>query len=94
MSNNITNPEDLTEISDRKRKELVSKNRYNRGNIFSESHPDALSDGDRWGKGENDGDIGNSIDMRKRKELTSKNGYNRKDQYDVGADVDIPNSPV
>lgn len=71
----------LTEIADKEREKLITKNTYNSKREYSSSHKNALSDGDEKGMGENGGSIGTSIDIKTRKELTLMNKYSEKNEY-------------
>jgi hypothetical protein len=42
---------------------------------------DALSDGDDYGKGENDGNVGSATDIRLRTEVVARNKFNQKNGY-------------
>tara|TARA_R110000803_G_scaffold47825_9_gene99667 strand:- start:28283 stop:28597 length:315 start_codon:yes stop_codon:yes gene_type:complete len=69
----------LQDIGDQKRKELLALNQgkfgYSDNKNYSESHPNALSDGDSKGKGNpdvalaasGDADVGNDTDINSRK---------------------------
>lgn len=63
------------------RDQLIAKNIYNKNDMYVDSHPNALSDGDEKGRGEVNGVIGTSTDIRKRDELIAKNMFNKNRQY-------------
>lgn len=71
----------LEEISLQYRKREEARNSYNKNKEFNAGHPNALSDGDEKGKGENNGSIGSSTDIKERKESQAKNKYNRNKEY-------------
>lgn len=71
----------LEDISIEYRKKQVNKNIYNKNNEFNSGHPNALSDGDVKGKGENDGSIGSSEDIKLRKQTLVRNTYNSNNEY-------------
>lgn len=72
----------LLEYSAQFRTEAITKNKYTKNNVFGASHPDAISDGDDLGRGENSGSIGTRTDIAKRNELESKNIYSANNPYD------------
>lgn len=63
------------------RDKLISKNIYNKNDEYSGSHDRALSDGDKYGRGEVNGEIGTSEDIKQREELMAKNKYNKNNEY-------------
>ena len=69
-------------LAEQYRKEVVSKNYYTSNQIYNSNNPNALSDGDEKGKGENDGKIGSSIDIQNRIGNLAKNTYNENNIYD------------
>lgn len=71
----------LEDISIEYRKKQVNKNIYNKNNEFNSGHPNALSDGDVKGKGENDGSIGSSEDIKLRKQTLVRNTYSPNNEY-------------
>lgn len=71
----------LLESSKEIREKLIAKNIYNKNDVYSESHANALSDGDTHGRGEVDGVIGTIDDINKRNELLSKNKFNKNKEY-------------
>jgi hypothetical protein len=60
-----------------------AKNTYNKEDEYVTGHPNALSDGDEKGKGEQDGVIGSSTDIAKRGESATRNIYNRNNEYGI-----------
>jgi hypothetical protein len=44
-------------------------------------HPNAMSDGDDRGKGENNGNVGSSIDIQTRTDVVARNKYNGSKGY-------------
>lgn len=71
----------LLDSSKEIREKLIAKNIYNENDVYSESHANALSDGDKHGRGEVDGVIGTIDDINKRNELLSKNKFNKNKEY-------------
>ena len=63
----------------------VAKNDYNDNDQYFSGHKNALSDGDEWGKGENNGNIGGATDIKTRKTAISKNKYNSNNEYNAGS---------
>ena len=63
------------------RTELLAKNAYSNGKGYSSGHPNALSDGDEKGKGENDKKIGSLTDINTRTESVSRNYYGENRRY-------------
>lgn len=63
------------------RKKAENKNPYNKNNEFGASHPNAVSDGDDKGKGENGGQIGSKTDIAQRSQAATKNKYNKNKEY-------------
>lgn len=63
------------------RDKLIVKNTYNNNNSYSESHKNALSDGDDKGKGAVGDSIGSQTDINKRNELMVKNMYSNNKEY-------------
>lgn len=56
---------------------------------YSASHPNALSDGDEWGKGENGGQVGGLTDRITQTQLT----YSSGNKYKPGMGYDNFNYP-
>jgi hypothetical protein len=52
--------------------------------MYNASNPNALSDGDEKGKGENSGKIGSLTDINTRTESLSRNFYNGEKGYNAG----------
>lgn len=71
----------LEEISVQFRKAQLNRNPYDKNNEFGASHPNALSDGDDKGKGENNGSVGSKTDISQRKLSEAKNKYNKNKEY-------------
>lgn len=74
----------LEEINKIFREAQVNKNTYGFNDEYRSEHPNALSDGDEFGKGENSGQVGNSTDIRMRKSLMAKNKYSFNNEYNQG----------
>jgi hypothetical protein len=58
------------------------RDEYNNNNEYRLGHPNALSDGDDLGRGENNGQIGTKTDISQRKIAEAKNRYSANNQYD------------
>jgi hypothetical protein len=71
----------LLESGKEYREKLIAKNSYNRNNEYTNSHKNALSDGDEHGRGELNGTIGTSVDIKQRETLIAKNKYNSNNEY-------------
>jgi hypothetical protein len=63
-------------------RELV-RNKYKATSEYRASHPNALSDGDELGKGENNGSIGSATDIRERNVAEARNRFTKNNQYDI-----------
>jgi hypothetical protein len=72
----------LEDISEQYRKREEARNSYNKNDEFGVGHPNALSDGDEKGKGENAGQVGSKTDIEQRKLAAAKNKYNLNRPYD------------
>ena len=73
----------LEDNSIEKRKEMLSKNKFNSNSAYSTSHTAALSDGDENGKGKSGDSIGSKTDIAKRIEADAKNLYNKNEPYGI-----------
>lgn len=76
----------LSKIAEEQRKKLFSKNDFKENNKYSSVHPDALSDGDKIGRGTGDFDphnqkTGTSTDIRERKDDLKVNKYSTNNPY-------------
>ena len=76
---------DLTAIADLQRKSLIVKNDYKNENPYSSTNPDAISDGDEFGKGTvvflNTINGGSSLDVIERKNEIKINEYQPDKPY-------------
>jgi hypothetical protein len=72
----------LDTLSQEFRDKLIAKNDHNSNSEYSASHPDALSDGDNYGKGNNNASVGGADDIAARNRLLAKNKYNSNNEYD------------
>jgi len=75
----------LLESSQQYRERIVTKNTYKQDDQYVTGHKNALSDGDEWGKGEKNGNIGGATDIITRKSDLTKNKYNSNNQYDASS---------
>jgi hypothetical protein len=78
----------LLNNSDQYRKREFARNAsttYTPNDPYGVSHPNAKSDGDTKGKGEQNGSIGSSVDIAKREELQAKNSkwFTKNKPYDA-----------
>jgi hypothetical protein len=75
----------LTAIADLQRKSLIVKNDYKTANPYSAVNPDAISDGDEFGKGTgvflDTSKGGSSIDVLERKNEVKINYYQPEKPY-------------
>lgn len=62
----------------------IVRNIYDKEDNYNVSNTRAKSDGDEFGKGENNGSIGSVTDIAKRNELQTKNLYNKNNEYGIG----------
>jgi hypothetical protein len=60
---------------------LIPKNTYKESFAYGPNNPDALSNGDEFGKGELNGSIGSKTDISVRTKLAAINIYNENNQY-------------
>lgn len=77
-----TAAEVLRRVGSEERSKLLSKNEYpseERG--YNASHPNAKSDGDDKGMGENNGSVGTKTDIKKRNELVATNIFSANKPY-------------
>ncbi len=76
----------LSKIAEDQRKKLFPKNDFKNNNQYSTTHPDALSDGDKIGRGVGSFDIhnesiGTSDDILKRKDEIKVNKFSTNNPY-------------
>jgi hypothetical protein len=64
------------------RNENLKRKQYGKNNEYSSSHPNALSDGDEFGKGERNGQIGGATDIVMRAKLLKFNKYGKDNAYE------------
>lgn len=64
-------------------KELLSKNKFTKGDRYNVAHSRALSDGDDFGKGLNGGNVGSATDITTRNGLLAKNMYTKSNPYNI-----------
>ena len=72
----------LETISKEFRDKTLAKNSYSNNDDYGVSHPNALSDGDNKGTGENSGSIGSATDIQSREKLLVKNKFSPNKPYD------------
>ncbi len=74
----------LLERSKSIRENLLARNPYSSAKPYNENHPNAISDGDSKGRGENaSGQVGTSVDIAQRNKLVAKNKYRAGKEYTV-----------
>lgn len=61
----------------------VVRNKYKTTDEYRASHPNAKSDGDEAGKGENNGSIGGKTDIAQRNTAEARNFYTKNNAYDA-----------
>lgn len=62
---------------------MLAYNSYSEAVPYGPSHPNALSDGDRIGRGDFNGRIGTSDDISARTRQLAMNKYSEADPYNV-----------
>ena len=63
---------------------MLNRNQYNTDlNGYDTNHPNAISDGDELGKGENNGNIGGLTDINTRTDNKNRNLYNDQNGYSL-----------
>ena len=72
----------LEEISEQFRKREIVRNDHDQNDQYSGTHPDALSDGDEKGKGDNNGQVGGLTDIKTREAQMVRNKFNVNRPYD------------
>jgi len=73
----------LFKYSDAFRNRELVRNKYKSSDEYRASHPNAKSDGDEHGKGENNGSVGSRTDIIERKKAEARNIYTKNNQYDI-----------
>lgn len=73
----------LNKYSEAFRNRELVRNKYKQTNEYRASHPNALSDGDDLGKGENNGSIGSATDIRERNKSEARNTFTKNNPYDI-----------
>lgn len=76
----------LLENSEQYRKKEFARNSstlFTPNDPYNVAHPNALSDGDEKGKGENNKSVGGLTDIQKREESAARNTYNKNRPYDA-----------
>ncbi len=73
---------DLADYSVQFRTQELTRNKYSLNNQYTETSPDALSDGDELGKGELNGSVGSRTDIASRNKEIAKNFFSVNNQYD------------
>ena len=73
----------LFEYSKSFRNREIVRNKYKTTDEYRASHPNAKSDGDELGKGENNGEVGGRTDVAQRNRESVRNSYNKDNPYDA-----------
>jgi len=73
----------LMEYSKSYRNREIVRNKYKTTDEYRASHPNAKSDGDELGKGENNGEVGGKTDVAQRKKEAVRNRYTKDNAYDA-----------
>lgn len=74
----------LEQISKQYLNKELAINRYSFNNGYGIANPDAISDGDEFGKGENqNGQVGSKTDIMTRNETLARNRYSKNFGYGV-----------
>lgn len=73
----------VLEIADAVRPAMLNFNSYSDTNPYSPSHPNALSDGDKLGRGDYNGAIGTIDDIAARRRQLAANKYSEANPYYV-----------
>jgi hypothetical protein len=63
------------------RKTNMARNLYDDNNKYESGHERAVSDGDEWGKDENNGSVGGATDILKRTQSLARNTYSPNNEY-------------
>ena len=71
----------IESISDKFREDALARNEYKSLKSYGTSHPNALSDGDELGKGENNGKIGSLTDINTRVDGVNRNFFSENKTY-------------
>ena len=71
----------IQSISDKFREDALARNEYKSLKSYNTTHPNALSDGDESGKGDNNGKIGSSVDIQSRLDVLGRNTYTETNGY-------------
>ena len=74
----------LLEGSPEFRNPLVSRNTFTQNREYQIGDPNAISDGDEQGKGENNGSVGSATDIASRNSLEARNLYTKDNEYGIG----------
>jgi len=70
-------------IAEALRKKMLGYNSYTETKPYSPAHPNALSDGDKIGRGDFGGNIGTIDDLSARRRQLGLNKYSDGNQYNV-----------
>lgn len=73
----------LLENSGEYRESNLKWNDYKSTDTYTVGHANALSDGDEFGKGELNGNVGSATDIKRRVYLKKFNTYNSNNEYDA-----------
>jgi len=73
----------LLENSDEYRQRNKARNTFTSEDDYNTGHPNALSDGDERGRGQQQNQVGTATDIRKREELATKSMFNKNNPYNI-----------
>ena len=73
----------LLENSPQYRDTHIARNIFDKNDNYNVAHPNALSDGDEWGKGLLNGQVGGLTDIKSKERMLVKNMYNQNNPYDI-----------
>lgn len=73
----------LLENSEQYRRANKARNTYTDNDDYNSGHPNALSDGDEKGRGQQQNQVGTRTDIGKREELATKNIFNKNNPYNI-----------
>lgn len=79
-----TNKSPLEKLSKQFLNTELSRNQYSYNNGYGINHPNAISDGDNKGKGQNEsGEVGSKVDILTRTETLARNRYTNNNGYGI-----------
>ena len=73
----------LLENSPQYRDTHISRNVYDKNDGYNIAHPNAKSDGDEFGKGLSNDQIGGLTDIKSKEKMLARNIYNQNNEYNI-----------